>query len=95
MSPADVQGAAALAKIAGLLGVEAAQVMAIGDAPNDVEMLEWAGVAVVPENGWKEAKQAADAVVPSNDEDGVAVALERYVLGRWSRNSEFRVQNSE
>ena len=52
--------------------VEAAEVMAIGDAPNDVQMLEWAGLAVVPENGWEAAKRVADATVASNDADGVA-----------------------
>jgi len=73
--------AGALAKIAALLGIAAAEVMAIGDAPNDVEMLLWAGVAVVPENGWNEAKAVAHTLVPSNDEDGVAVALRKFVLG--------------
>ncbi len=73
--------AGALAKVARDLGITASEVMAIGDAPNDVQMLEWAGLAVVPENGWDMAKKVADAVVPSNDADGVAVALKRYVLG--------------
>ncbi len=80
MSP-KTSKAGAVAKIAALLGIGAAEVLAIGDAPNDVEMLEWAGMAVVPENGWAEAKAVADAVVPSNDADGVAVALRKYVLG--------------
>ena len=80
MSP-KTSKAGALAKIAAKLGIPPAEVMAIGDAPNDVHMLQWAGLAVVPENGWDSAKKVADAVVPSNDHDGVAVALKRFVLG--------------
>jgi hypothetical protein len=72
--------ARALAKIAALLGIAAGEVMAMGDAPNDVEMLRWAGLSVVPENGWAEVRQVAHAVVPSNDKDGVAVALRKFVL---------------
>ena len=63
--------AGALARVAKELGIAASEVMAIGDAPNDVQMLEWAGLAVVPENAWEAAKKVADAVVPSNDADGV------------------------
>lgn len=80
MSP-KTSKAGALAKIAKGLGIAQAEVMAIGDAPNDVHMLQWAGLAVVPENGWESAKKVADAVVPSNDDNGVAVALKRFVLG--------------
>jgi Cof subfamily protein (haloacid dehalogenase superfamily) len=71
----------ALQKVAAGFGIAPEEVMAVGDAPNDVEMLEWAGFAVAPENGWKEAKLSAHALVPSNDEDAVGVALQRYVLG--------------
>jgi Cof subfamily protein (haloacid dehalogenase superfamily) len=80
MSP-KTSKAHALEVVAKSLGIAAAEVMAIGDAPNDVHMLQWAGLAVVPENGWESAKKVADAVVPSNDQDGVAVALRRFVLG--------------
>ena len=79
MSP-ETSKARALAKIAHLLEVQPEEVLAIGDAPNDVHMLQWAGVAAVPENGWEAAKLVADMIVPSNDEDGVAAALQKYVL---------------
>jgi len=79
MSP-KTSKALALAKIAALLGIPSAEVLAIGDAPNDVDMLRWAGIAVVPENGWAQAKAVAHTLVPSNDDDGVAVALRKFVL---------------
>jgi Cof subfamily protein (haloacid dehalogenase superfamily) len=79
MNPA-ISKAMALAKVANALGIDAQNVMAIGDAPNDIHMLQWAGMAVAPENAWKEAKQVAHAIVPSNDEDCVGIALKRFVL---------------
>lgn len=79
MNP-SITKARALEKVATGLGIKAEEVMAMGDAPNDLEMLEWAGLAVVPDNGWKEAKGVADAVVASNDADGVAEAILKYVL---------------
>ena len=54
MSP-KTSKARALAKIAHLLEVRQEEVLAIGDAPNDVRMLEWAGTAAVPANGWEAA----------------------------------------
>jgi Cof subfamily protein (haloacid dehalogenase superfamily) len=80
MNP-TITKAGGLAKVAASLGVDPLEVMAIGDAPNDLQMLEWAGLAVSPENGWEAARQMAHAVVPSNDADGVGVALEHFVLG--------------
>jgi len=79
MNP-GISKAMALDKVAASLGIKPAEVMAIGDAPNDIEMLQWAGLAIVPENGWKEVKKIADHVVASNDADGVAEALIKFVL---------------
>ncbi|MTI80511.1 MAG: HAD family phosphatase [Firmicutes bacterium] len=70
----------ALAMLAERYGVEQKQVMAIGDGYNDVEMLDYAGLGVVVGNAREEIKKLADHVAPSNDEDGVADTLERFVL---------------
>ncbi len=70
----------AVAKIASIASVAPKHVMAIGDAPNDVEMIRWAGLGIAVANAWPEAQQAAHTVVPSNDDDGVAEALETYAL---------------
>ena len=81
MNPA-ISKAMALDNVAKSLGITPDEVLAVGDAPNDIHMLEWAGIAVVPENGWKEAKAVAHALVPSNDADGVAVALKKFILDK-------------
>jgi len=61
-------------------GISRAQVMAIGDNYNDLEMLEFAGVAVVMGNASQELKQSGWRVTGSNAENGVAQALQE-ILG--------------
>jgi Cof subfamily protein (haloacid dehalogenase superfamily) len=75
-----VSKAVALRKVAKVYDVPMEQVMAIGDAPNDVGMLQLAGVAVAMENGHKVVKKVADWVAPSNDAEGVRAALVKYGL---------------
>ena len=77
---AGTHKAAALAEVAAELGVPAERVMAIGDAPNDIEMLEWAGLGVCVANGWKAAKRAADVVTPVGERDAVAWSIEQLLL---------------
>lgn len=62
------------------LGANIDEVMAIGDGENDVEMLKLVRWGVAMSNGSDEAKTVADAIVTSNDEDGVADAIYRYVF---------------
>ena len=78
----EVDKAAAVEWIARRHGVSRDAVLAIGDAPNDVGMLRWAGLGVAVANAWPAARHAADALAPSNDDEGVAATLERYVLDR-------------
>ncbi|MEG4225006.1 Cof-type HAD-IIB family hydrolase [Microcoleus sp. N9_B2] len=64
-----------------LLGLQAANVMAIGDNFNDVEMIAYAGVGVAMGNAPDGVKAGADWVAPDVEEDGVAAAIEQFVLG--------------
>ena len=73
-----VSKATALCKIADFYGVPMEQVMAIGDAPNDVAMLQTAGVAIAVDNAHERVKQVAHWVAPSNNDHGVHAALVRY-----------------
>lgn len=61
-------------------GISESEVMAIGDNFNDVSMIENAGLGVAMNNGATVAKEVARVVAPTNDEDGVAAVLERYIL---------------
>ncbi|MGH9438064.1 MAG: HAD hydrolase family protein, partial [Terriglobia bacterium] len=70
----------ALAYWARQFGIQPEEVMAIGDNQNDAEMLRFAGQAVLTANHNYDVIQPGWAVTLSNDEDGVAAAIERYVL---------------
>lgn len=59
------------------LGIKPEEVIAFGDETNDLDMLEFAGCGVAMQNGCEKAKQAADFVTLSNDEDGIPYALEK------------------
>jgi hypothetical protein len=71
----------ALQELAAWLQVERSQILAVGDNYNDIEMLEFAGLGIAVANAPPEVRRLAGHVTASNDEDGVAQALERFVLG--------------
>ena len=56
------------------------EVMAMGDGENDIEMLKFAGLGVAMENASEDVKKVANVVTTSNNEDGVANAIEKYIL---------------
>lgn len=68
----------ALQAVSDRLGILPEEVLAIGDNDNDVSMFDFAGISVAMGNGSAKAKAAADFVTRSNDEDGVAYALEKW-----------------
>ena len=72
MSAPGVSKGAALAALAGRLGVPAPRAAAIGDMPNDVPMLDWAGVPLAVAGAHRAVAEAAAAVLPGPDRDGVA-----------------------
>ncbi|BEU87078.1 Cof-type HAD-IIB family hydrolase [Selenomonas sp. TAMA-11512] len=80
LTPPQVSKAVACAVLADYYGITPDEIMACGDRDNDIEMLKYAGTAVVPENGSEEAKAAATYIAPSNDEDGIAKAIEDLIL---------------
>lgn len=63
-----------------ILGIEKEEMMAFGDSPNDIPMIEAAGIGVAVENAKDSVKQAADFVTTSNDDAGVAVAVRKFAL---------------
>ena len=78
LAPVGVNKASGLAHVAGILGVDPADVLAIGDGRNDLEMLAWAGRGVAMGQAIREVHDAADAITDSVYDDGAAVELERW-----------------
>jgi len=77
ISAPQVTKAAGLMAVAQFYGVPASDVVAFGDMPNDIEMLQWAGLGVAMGNADERVKVAADEITTSNDDFGVARVLER------------------
>ncbi|MDQ2908605.1 MAG: Cof-type HAD-IIB family hydrolase [Candidatus Eremiobacteraeota bacterium] len=75
----------ALQRLCADFQIVAENVLAIGDSRNDVPMLRWAGLGVAMGNAQSEVKQSVRYVTASNDADGVAVAIERFVLAAHKR----------
>ncbi len=71
-----------LLKLGELLGISREEIMACGDGTNDCSMITAAGVGVAMGNAPDEVKNIADYVTLTNDEDGVAKAIEKFVLGK-------------
>ena len=82
-----VTKATGLAQVCERLGVEHTEVLAFGDALNDLEMLQWAGHGVAMANAIDVVRDAADEVSASNADDGVAAVIERMLGGRSLRAS--------
>lgn len=78
---AGVTKASGVAQLCALLGVDAIEVLAAGDAKNDIELLRWAGIGVAMGNAVPEAKDAADWTTTNHDEDGLALAIELLLEG--------------
>lgn len=77
--PKATKGAALLA-LAEKFDVMPSETMSFGDSGNDISMIEAAGVGVVMDNARDEIKAHADLIAPSNQDEGVAQIIEKYVL---------------
>lgn len=79
--PLGIDKAASLARLSAMVGLGRENVIACGDGFNDISMVEYAGLGVAMANAQAELKEVADYVTLSNDEDGVAHVIEKYILG--------------
>jgi Cof subfamily protein (haloacid dehalogenase superfamily) len=68
--------------IADHMGIRAENVICMGDAENDHHMIEYAGLGVAMENAMEQTKHIADIITASNNDDGVAKVIEKYVLNQ-------------
>jgi len=81
LNPSGVSKGAALLELCGLLGIDPSETAAAGDSLNDLSMIRTAGLGAAMGGAQQKVKEAADIVLPGNNEDGVAHLIEHYVLG--------------
>jgi Cof subfamily protein (haloacid dehalogenase superfamily) len=62
------------------LGIDMKDVICVGDHENDLEMVQYAGLGVAMENAIDKLKDAANFVTTSNDDDGVAHVINKFIL---------------
>ena len=80
--PHNADKSLAIKRLAERLGIDREEVMAMGDGNNDVKMLKYAGVSVAMGNSTEDALKAAKFVTDTNENDGVAKAIDKYILGK-------------
>jgi HAD superfamily hydrolase (TIGR01484 family) len=77
-----VDKAAATLRLGQMIGVEAGSMAAAGDSYNDLPLLRLCGFSIAMGDAPDELKEAADFVAPTVEEDGLAVAIEEFILPR-------------
>lgn len=78
--PKGIDKAASIQRLASKLNIKQEEVIAVGNAGNDLTMVEYAGLGVWVDNVTPELRDRADIIVSSNNEDGVAEVVEKYIL---------------
>lgn len=66
--------------LANHLGIKREEIITLGDAGNDLHMIEYAGLGIAMGNAFDEVKEAADYITDTNENDGVAKAIEKFIL---------------
>jgi hypothetical protein len=77
--PKNVDKAFSLAKLLEYMGLTRKQMICCGDGYNDVSMMRYAGLGVAMANAQLEVKKEADYITASNDEDGIAQVIEKFI----------------
>ena len=80
ITPPGIEKASALAALLSILSVSRDELIACGDGLNDIPMLEYAGLSAAMGNAYDETKKAADYIAASNEENGVAEVIQKYIL---------------
>ena len=75
-----IEKSQSLARLISTLGITREEMIAIGDGYNDKGMIEYAGLGVAMANASTEVQDAADYITYSNEEDGVAHVVEKFIL---------------
>ena len=80
--PKGTTKATALKQLAQHLEIEPQEIMALGDANNDIEMIQFAGLGVAMGNSSNHVKKLANYVTDTNDANGVSTAIEKFILNQ-------------
>lgn len=78
--PMGIDKAQSLARLTAALGISRNEIIACGDGYNDLSMIRYAGLGVAMDNAADDIKQQADYVTLSNEADGVAAVVEKFIL---------------
>jgi len=78
--PQDIDKAASIDFLAKKLGIEQSEIIAVGNAGNDLTMVQYAGLGIWVDNVSDDLRHQADFIVASNENDGVAEVVERFIL---------------
>ena len=78
--PPGVDKAKSLERLLAMVNIDKDDVIAVGDGFNDLSMIEYAGLGIAMDNAPGEVKSRANFVTSSNDEDGVAKVIEKFIL---------------
>lgn len=78
--PNNASKTSAIETLCKTFDIQKSEVIAIGDNYNDINMIEFAGLGIVMGNAPNQVKQYADYITSSNDEDGVAEAIKKYLF---------------
>lgn len=80
INPLGINKAAGIREVCSLLGITMDEVIAVGDSLNDLAVIQQAGLGVAMGNAQDTVKQEADAVTGSNNEDGIAEVIRRFIF---------------
>ncbi|GIP31160.1 HAD family hydrolase [Paenibacillus sp. J2TS4] len=81
LNPLGISKASGIMEVCNLLGLKMEEVIGMGDSLNDLQMIHQVGLGVAMENAQEELKKAADVITDTNQADGVAKAIQKYVFG--------------
>lgn len=80
LMPSGINKGTALSILCDILNIESENVCVFGDNFNDIEMINFAGTSIVPENGENDVKKLATHITKTNDEEGISYAINNIIL---------------
>lgn len=86
--PKEVSKGVGIKMLADSLGIKQEEIIAVGDADNDLDMIEFAGLGVAMGNAFENVKKVANYISKTNEEDGVAHVINKFILDAEDENED-------